>query len=434
MAEGARSVERALERTVFRRVRATLRHPLAVALVVFLIYGASYWLSFTIQGQNPLGLATIGPLFLQRGAASSSIIQASVQANAVAIPPHGAGYDGQFSFYIAMDPLHAAPYVDDPALRYGRILYPLAAYALALGNPTLIPYTLVIVNWLAMVFGTLGVALWLRRRGMTPWLALVFGLFPGLFSAFRHDLTEPLAFALTAWGVYALGWRRPLTRYVGASVFFALAALTREVTLLVSIPYILRLAWPEAARLEWPAMRPGLVRAGSVLAGSLGPYLIWKLTLYTLFGAVIQDSTQYLPFRAPYAGIFAFWTQATAQGVESQVLFVALPGGIAAVAAIAALVKSPDGWKPATLALALNALYLCVFLAPQSYANYLSAGRIQSGIVLAAIFAMPVLDRFWRHSRGWFWAACALWLAPLWAVAVFPLINGYLVYLRLLPS
>jgi hypothetical protein len=94
--------------------------------------------------------------------------------------------------------------------------------------------------------------------------------------------------------------------------------------------------------------------------------------------------------------------------------------------AILALFKWPAGWKPATIALAINALYMCVFLAPQSYSYYISAGRIQSGIVLAAIFALPTLDRLWRRSRDWFWAASALWLAPLWSIAVFPIIQGYL--------
>ncbi len=35
------------------------------------------------------------------------------------------GYDGQFAYQIALDPLEAAPYLDVPAYRYQRILYPL---------------------------------------------------------------------------------------------------------------------------------------------------------------------------------------------------------------------------------------------------------------------------------------------------------------------
>lgn len=413
---------------LWRTVRS---HPLTVTFVVFLVYGASLWLSFGVQNQNPRALATIGTKFIQQGGGASSIIQQDLTP----IQYTGEyGYDGQFSYFIAMDPLHAAPYIDDPALRYERILYPLTARALALGDPEFIPYTLVYVNALAILAGTLAVALWLRRRRMTPWIALVYGLFPGLFTAFRHDLTEPLGFALLAWGILALGWSRPRLRFVAASILFALAALSRETTLFVSVPYILRLAWPEITEREWVAMRPGALRATAVFMGSVGPFLIWKAVLYGLFGSVLVDAQQYLPLRAPFSGLFAYWLQSADPQILSQVLFVAFPGAIAALAAILALFRWPVGWRPSTISLAINALYMCVFLAPQSYNYYISAGRIQTGIVLAAIFALPIFDRLWRQSRGWFWAANALWLAPLWAIAVFPTIQGYLVYFRVFPA
>ena len=36
-----------------------------------------------------------------------------------------AGYDGQFTYAIALDPANAAPHLDAPAYRYQRILHPL---------------------------------------------------------------------------------------------------------------------------------------------------------------------------------------------------------------------------------------------------------------------------------------------------------------------
>ena len=41
------------------------------------------------------------------------------------------GYDGQFAYQIARDPLGASRFLDVPAYRYQRILYPLIAWALA---------------------------------------------------------------------------------------------------------------------------------------------------------------------------------------------------------------------------------------------------------------------------------------------------------------
>jgi hypothetical protein len=419
-----------LERGFLRGWRLARAHPLTVALVVLLFYGASIWLSFHIQRQNPRDWATIGANFVQKGAGSSPIITRDLQL--AHINP-GPGYDGQFNYFIALDPLGSARYIDDPPLRYERILYPLAASALALGDPARVPYTLVIVNWLAMVGGALGLAYWLRRWSLSPWLALIYALFPGLYSAFRHDLSEPLAFAFTIWGILALGWARPRGRFIAAALCFALAALTREVTLFVSLPYILRLVWPEITREGWPAMRAGVYRAAGMLATAVGPFLVWKVILYGLFGAALIDSEQYLPFRAPFSGVFAYLPNLTDPQYQNQVLYVMIPGAVAAVAALVALIRSPDGWKPATVALGFNALYLCVFLAPQSLDAYISAGRIQSGIVLTAILALPVFDRLWL-SRDWFWFASALWLAPLWFVGLYPVLLGYLVYLGVVPS
>ncbi|HEU0028722.1 MAG TPA: hypothetical protein VFQ25_16575 [Ktedonobacterales bacterium] len=410
--------------------RAIRAHPGAVTLVVFAVYAASIWLSFGVQHQNPRALATIGTYFIQKGGAASPLLQRDLRLS----QPAGVyGYDGQFSYFIAMDPLHAAPYIDDPSYRYQRILYPLAARALALGDPARIPYTLVIVNALAMVAGSLAIALWLRRRGVTPWIALIFGLFPGLFFAFRHDLTEPLGFAFLAWGVLALDWPRSRGRLVAAAACFALATLSREVTLLISAPYALALAWPEITKLawrDWAAIRPGVVRAAAVLAGSVGPFLLWKIALLGILGPSGFAGAAYLPFSAPFAGLLSYWSQITTAPIVTQVYFIAVPGAIAATAAILALLRRPGGWQTATIALALNALYLCVFLPRDSYFDYSSSGRIQSGIVLAAILALPVFDRLWRQSRGWFWAASALWLAPLWQFGLQPILQGYLQYLH----
>jgi len=44
----------------------------------------------------------------------------------------------------------------------------------------------------------LALAFWLKRRGLSPWFALVYGLYPGLFIAMTLDLTEPLAYARLA--------------------------------------------------------------------------------------------------------------------------------------------------------------------------------------------------------------------------------------------
>src|SRR2546430_5783840 len=108
------------------------------------------------------------------------------------------GYDGQFFYYLALDPVNARYYMDASTYRYTRILYPLVARALALGRPDLIPVTLFLVNWLALAGGTLAVATWLKRRGLSPWFALLYGFYPGLQFALARDLSEVMAYSLVA--------------------------------------------------------------------------------------------------------------------------------------------------------------------------------------------------------------------------------------------
>src|SRR5260221_13671973 len=77
----------------------------------------------------------------------------------------------------------------------------------ALGQTQLTPDTLILLNLLAMAGGTLALAAWLRRRGRSPWLALIYGLSLGLFIAVNGDLTEPMAYAVVALAVYLLDFR-----------------------------------------------------------------------------------------------------------------------------------------------------------------------------------------------------------------------------------
>ena len=61
-------------------------------------------------------------------------------------PGGSEGYDGQFAYYIARDPLRGWQYCDVPAYRYQRIVYPLLGRLLAWGNNAWLPYSLALLN------------------------------------------------------------------------------------------------------------------------------------------------------------------------------------------------------------------------------------------------------------------------------------------------
>ena len=89
----------------------------AVVGIVFVAYVASLIAAIAV-GHNASYFAFVGQKFLDRSETSEAI-ESNVDAAFA-----GAGYDGQFSLFIAQDPAGAHAYVDDPSYRSGRVEEP----------------------------------------------------------------------------------------------------------------------------------------------------------------------------------------------------------------------------------------------------------------------------------------------------------------------
>jgi hypothetical protein len=151
-------------------------------------------------------------------------------------PPTGAviaprtGYDGQYFWALAQDPLllHSRTVAAIPGYRLDRIVYPALAYALAVGRVNAIPWTLLAVNVGAVLALTAAFGSYARRRGWSAWWALAVGLLPGLQFGILGDLGGPLAVTFMLGGLMA--WERK-QRWLAAGLL-TLAVLTREPMLL----------------------------------------------------------------------------------------------------------------------------------------------------------------------------------------------------------
>lgn len=384
--------------------RAALRAPLAVATLTLLIY-LLWIISFFAGGHDARDLTFMG-LRLLRQSHVSGVITIDPRYHYY---PNDIGYDGQYFYYMALDPRNAHEYMDFPSYRYTRILYPMAARLLALGQPALIPYTLLLLNWLAIGAGTFLVAAWLKRRSLSPWLALIYGCYPGLFLALQHDLSEPLAYALVALGVYLYdygGRRRLLT----AGVAFGLAALARETTAVFAICYAANTllvggqsgeGWWARARANW---RPALMLAGL----ALGPLALYKGFLTLWLGAAGVPSSV-LPAPVPFGGLLVLWPWNGQQIMG--VLTVVLPALICAAAALWALRR---GVRDVQVWLLLVQIALFVVLLPYTtFYDIYSTDRVATGVMLAALYCIPFLDRVTSKNRTWLLASAGLWLALL---------------------
>jgi hypothetical protein len=399
--------------------------------VVLVTYGL--WLLLAVlNGRDSRDFIYIGRGFVGRSHASPAI-----QIDPTYSYPAGTfGYDGQFCYYIALDPVNARYYIDNPSYRYTRIVYPLLARVLALGNPSLIPFALIVINWLALAGGTWTIAAWLRRKGISPWIALVFGFFPGLFFALGHDLTEPLAYAGVALAIYLFdfGGRH---RLIWSAVTFALAILTRELAAVFAVVYGLSLLEPSRVLVgiwrerrltgdQWKGVVKRSWRALSFLVIALLPFGAYKVFLRVWLGSVGVPAA-HLPDLVPLRGIF-FWWPWSAEGGMEEARSLVIPGLICLGVTLWAIAKR--SWSTEILNLFACTMLYVILLAAPAYIDYQASGRLSAPVVLAAIATLPTTDRLFAGNRSWFWASSALWLSLVPFMFFLPTITGYLLFLR----
>jgi len=143
------------------------------------------------------------------------------------------GHDGKFFFLQALDPLYLNPnehsvLLDRPVYRGQRMLYPLIAGLGGLMPVQAVPWSMVLLNILALGWGGLGTARLAVRYGASPWWGLAFPLNLGMLGEFVISGGGVVAFAAAIWGVLALEEDRPGL----AAAWLTASVLAREAMLL----------------------------------------------------------------------------------------------------------------------------------------------------------------------------------------------------------
>jgi hypothetical protein len=225
-------------------------------------------------------------------------------------PPRGAlinspfGYDGQFFYLQAKDPLvlHAQTVAGfrgaNEAFRLQRVAYPALAYLLAAGHRSAIPWSMLSLNVLVVLLITAGFAVYARERGWSGWWALAVGLLAGFLTGTLRDLSDPLAVASTLAGLMLWHSRR---RWWAAALL-TVAVLAREPMALAVVAVAL-----DAAVRWWRGRgRPGAL--GAILREAWPPVVVpavaffgWMAYVDARYGANVAGTSQaYLP---PFVGV-----------------------------------------------------------------------------------------------------------------------------------
>jgi hypothetical protein len=352
----------------------------AAAVAAYAVLLGALWHLHGIQG-----FIHVGSSFVTRSDRSTVITPALRVDNRV-------GYDGQFYFYVAADPANARYYLGRKAgFVYPRIVYPMLARAVALGRPAAVPYALVAINLAAVGAAVLALALWLRRRSTSTWLALLYAVFPGVAFCVYRDLTEPLAFAFALIGVVVLDSRRRHA-LTGAALLFSLAALTRETTVVFPAVYALSLLVGREGR--WRArVRANAHRVALFSAIAFLPLLAERIAFRLWLGTSTVESGSSSAW--PFAGLASWWPFNTMRWfVVLAVVVPALAWGGSALFALRQRFRSPELWL-----VVVNVLVFVVFLPGPVFIDYGSAGRASTGAVAAAVFSYPTLRELWKPNR-----------------------------------
>jgi hypothetical protein len=372
--------------------------PVAVVLVAF-------YLPFVVArlaAHDAYWFVHVGRQMLEESTTSTEITPALGWQSQV-------GYDGQYYFALAVDPRQAEDYMPRgiAGIVYSRPVYPALAGVFGASATTAVPYAMLILNLLAVGAGTLAVASWLRRRRASPWFALLYGLFPGLIFCVFRDLTEPTAFALVTVAAVTLdrGTRRAV---VLAAALFALAALTRETTLVFAVGAAVGLLASDW-RARWR-------RAILFLAACVVPLLVWRLVVGQLVSGPTQERADGLRSLIPFHDMAEYWPWDTEHVL---ILMSVVVPTLLALASVPRLVRR---WRTRAVGvtLALNAAAFVIFLPSGVDIDYGSAGRAAIGVVLATVACLPA---WCKHGRPSLYGAT---VAFLWSLPWFALVSASL--------
>jgi hypothetical protein len=324
---------------------------LVVAVVLALAVGHS----LAVAGGNATGLVRFG-----------SDYRRSTQPPAGAVVAAGAGYDGQYFWALARDPLlfHDGTVHDfrGAGFRLQRVAYPALAFVLAAGQVDALPWCLLGVNVLAVLAITGALARYARRRGWSPWWALAVGLLPGVTVATIGDMSDALATSLMLGGLMLWRSRRPWA----AATLLAAATVAREAMVLavvaIGAEMALRAVTARRPRTVFGAGRevsPGVQAAWPVMVVPAVVFAGWQIYLRIRFpGSLSAPASAYqAPFTALYLEARHALRSGPALGALWDLAYLSLMmAGIGASLRLSW--RSPSAYRIAALLFGLSLLVL----------------------------------------------------------------------------
>lgn len=285
--------------------------------------------------------------------------------------PNSTGYDGQVYHYVAHDPFFRRGFsqsIDDPRLRYRRILVPGLAFLLALGQDPGVDSAYIFV---IAAFNFAG-AYWLSRAavhlGYPVAFGLLFALVPGvLISVDRLTVDGALAACSAGFALYSMEQSK-------AKLFAVLAAATlvRETGLLLLAAYVIFL------------LGQGRLRSSLLFSTAAIPAVCW----YAFVHLHTPSSNLALLSPALFSGLFhrfltppVYALSPVVATIASGLDLLALSGVLGAV--LWAFYRGfRRAWTPLTLAIYLFAILTATLSGTEAWESVYAFGRSLTPLLL----------------------------------------------------
>jgi hypothetical protein len=378
-----------------------LARPAVVAVLVLLAFGdvRHERLHGTYLG-NYSGFIQIGKVFLDKNPFIAH--QPDVRRTLVV---EAGGYDGQFMYYAAYDPLMRAyradparfdGMMDTPPYRFGRIGYVWLTWLASLGDWHGFPKAMVWLDLAGIFAAAFAMSVAARDASASALWGLVALLIPAFWQSMETTLPEPIAaaFLLLAY----LAWRRD--RWVRAGVLLAASLLVRE-TGLVFVAILV------AAMVVRGERRQGLMMATVAIA----PFALWHLYVgWVLFPSWGWQGLFFKPalLGLPFVGFVELWSHVRAAQYEMDLARAAtwLPVVLTSawLLAVAAVVKRPT---PLTIAAAAYATIAVSLNYTMVWVHTRNGERVTYEVfILLALSSAQFAStsRLWRVGIIGFWA------------------------------
>lgn len=245
----------------------------------------------------------------------------------------GNGYDGMSYYTIARHPFDvhwAGQYLDTPSYRLRRIVFPLAAKALAPSGGVDLIYAFAGLSLLGIAIG----GWWLGSfPGARVWLPITLVCNLGVIASLWTSTADVLAAGLTI-ACFGAAFKR---KFGLAIVLLAIAGLTKETSLIAAASLAI---WPG---LTWK-------RRVVHLVAPVVPLVLWSLYLSAALGEALFIQNNPGNFSLPFLG----WVRAVTPAPQL------LLAGLLVVVSVLGLVKCWRRCKPVALYLAVTlAIFIC---------------------------------------------------------------------------